>query len=175
MGEGDSRLQTREEEAKGGGGGPLRRAGGGGGARTPSRHVPQPQSSWTTTTGMLCRGPARPASSNRAPPWGRTLLGHRQWNEAGRLPETFVNSKNAWEGSRIFLQPHRHEAKVSMSPTYTSTRFRQRDYTSQHASHSGPASPSEPLSDRVLQFPGVQSLLNAGTCSSQSFLHVKKK
>lgn len=27
MGEGDSRLQTREEEAKGGGGGPLRRAG----------------------------------------------------------------------------------------------------------------------------------------------------
>lgn len=173
MGEGDSRLQTREEEAKGGGGGPLRRAGEEEPARRPD-----------TSHSLRAHGLQLPACSAAAlrglhlptaPPWGRTLLGHRQWNEAGRLPETFVNSKNAWEGSRIFLQPHRHEAKVSMSPTYTSTRFRQRDYTSQHASHSGPASPSEPLSDRVLQFPGVQSLLNAGTCSSQSFLHVKKK
>lgn len=137
MGEGDSQLQSREEEAEGGGGGPLRRAG----EEEPARHP-------DTSHSLRAQGLQLPACSAAAlrglhlptarRSWGRTLLGHRQWNEAGRLRETFVNSKNAWEGSRIFLQPHRHEAKVSMSPTYTSTRFRQRDYTSQHASHSCP-------------------------------------
>lgn len=82
----DSGGRGRSVAGKRGGGGGRGRGtaekGGGGGVGALSRHVPQPQSSWTTTPGVLCCGPARPGSPNPAPVLDRTLLGHRQGNEA---------------------------------------------------------------------------------------------
>lgn len=101
MGEGDARLQAREEEAEGGGGGPLRRAGEEEPARRPdtSHSLRAPGLQLLACSAAALRGLHLPTACLS---WGRTLLGHRQWNEADCPRETFVNSKTAWEGSRIF-------------------------------------------------------------------------
>lgn len=86
MGEGDARLQAREEEAEGGGGGPLRRAGEEESARCPDTShslralgLQLPACSATALRGQVLPTLRR---SNPAPILDRTLLGHRQWNEA---------------------------------------------------------------------------------------------
>jgi hypothetical protein len=105
VGEGDARLQAREEEAEGGGGGPLRRAGEEESARCPDTshslralELQLPACSATALRGLVLPTLLR---SWTAP----------SWVTDNGLPRAFVNSKASWEGSWIFPQPHLHEAK----------------------------------------------------------------